>query len=46
VTPYRLNIPLYSDGADKLRFAYVPEGAEVGVGEQGLLQFPVGSALP
>ncbi len=42
---YRLNMPLYSDGAEKLRFIYVPAGAQVGVGEQGLLQFPVGSAL-
>ena len=45
VTPYRLNTPLYSDGADKLRFVYVPDGGEVGVSEQGLLKFPVGSAL-
>ena len=27
VTPYRLNTPLYSDGAEKLRFVYVPGGA-------------------
>ncbi len=45
VVPYRLNTPLYSDGADKLRFVYVPEGAKVTTGEDGLLQFPVGSAL-
>ena len=45
VTPYRLNMPLFSDGADKHRFVYVPEDAEVEIGEQGLLQFPVGSAL-
>jgi len=45
VVPYRLNMPLFSDGADKYRFVYVPEGAEVGPGDQGLLQFPVGSAL-
>ena len=45
VLPYRLNTPLYSDGAEKLRFVYVPEGEEVGFGEDGLLQFPVGSAL-
>lgn len=49
VVPYRLNTPLYSDGAEKLRFAYVPpskqalaEGADA---NGGLLQFPVGSAL-
>ena len=45
VKPYRLNMPLFSDGADKHRFVYVPEDAEVAIGEQGLLQFPVGSAL-
>ena len=45
VVPYRLNMPLFSDGADKLRFAYVPDGEDVTIGEQGLLQFPVGSAL-
>ncbi|MBX7526227.1 SO2930 family diheme c-type cytochrome [Qipengyuania vesicularis] len=45
VVPYRLNTPLYSDGAEKLRFVYVPEGQEVGLGEDGLLQFPVGSAI-
>ena len=45
VTPYRLNMPLFSDGADKHRFVYVPGGQETPIGEQGLLQFPVGSAL-
>ena len=45
VIPYRLNTPLYSDGADKLRFVYLPEGAKVGAGADGLLQFPVGTAL-
>lgn len=45
VIPYRLNTPLYSDGAAKLRFVYVPDGAEVGVSAEGLLEFPVGSAL-
>ena len=45
VIPYRLNTPLYSDGADKLRFVYVPGGQKVGVSGEGLLEFPVGSAL-
>nr|WP_247713163.1 SO2930 family diheme c-type cytochrome [Qipengyuania polymorpha] len=45
VLPYRLNTPLYSDGAEKLRFVYVPLGEETSIGEDGLLQFPVGSAL-
>ena len=45
VIPYRLNTPLYSDGAEKLRFVYVPEGKRIGADGEGLLQFPVGSAL-
>lgn len=49
VRPYRLNMPLYSDGAEKLRFVYMPQGtrlAAAGAGEGGgLLEFPVGSAL-
>ena len=45
VTAYRLNTPLYSDGADKLRFVYLPDGEKIGVSEEGLLEFPVGSAL-
>ncbi|WP_421990511.1 SO2930 family diheme c-type cytochrome [Qipengyuania sp.] len=45
VTPYRLNTPLYSDGADKLRFVYLPEGAQMGAQGEGLLEFPVGTAL-
>lgn len=45
VIPYRLNTPLYSDGADKLRFVYLPAGAQLTAGEDGLLQFPVGAAL-
>ena len=45
VVPYELNTPLYSDGADKLRFLYVPDGAKVTADGDGLLQFPVGSAI-
>ncbi len=49
VRAYRLNMPLYSDGADKLRFVYIPNGmAAVAGGPEengGLLRFPVGSAL-
>jgi len=47
--PYELNTPLWSDGADKLRYLYVPDGAVVesdgAEGLGGLLQFPVGSAI-
>ena len=45
VTPYRLNTPLYSDGAEKLRFVYVPEGKRMGANGDGLIDFPVGTAL-
>jgi len=45
VVPYRLNTPLYSDGADKLRFIYVPQGAQLEADGEGLLQFPIGTAL-
>lgn len=45
VVPYRLNTPLYSDGADKLRFLYVPEGVQVMADDGGLFDFPVGTAL-
>ena len=45
VVPYRLNTPLYSDGADKLRFIYLPEGQPMRADGDGLLRFPVGTAL-
>ncbi len=43
--PYELNTPLWSDGADKLRFIYVPDGALIETDGEGLLQFPVGTAI-
>lgn len=45
VTPYRLNTPLWSDGADKLRFLYLPKGATARAQGDGLLDLPVGAAL-
>ncbi len=45
VHAYELNTPLFSDGAEKLRYIYVPEGEQLGAGGEGLLQFPVGSAI-
>ena len=45
VTPYALNTPLWSDGADKLRFIYLPQGTQLTANGDGLLQFPVGSAI-
>ncbi|MFZ9395109.1 MAG: SO2930 family diheme c-type cytochrome [Erythrobacter sp.] len=45
VIPYRLNTPLYSDGAEKLRFTYIPPDKLAQADGPGLLRFPVGSAL-
>ncbi|MFO1254199.1 MAG: SO2930 family diheme c-type cytochrome [Sphingomonadaceae bacterium] len=45
VTPYRLNTPLWSDGAEKTRFVYVPAGQQARSQGDGLLDLPVGSAL-
>jgi len=45
VTPYALGTPLWSDGADKLRFIYLPEGTQLTADGAGLLQFPVGAAI-
>jgi uncharacterized repeat protein (TIGR03806 family) len=45
ITPYRLNTPLWSDGAEKLRFVYIPPGQQAKAQGEGLLALPVGSAL-
>ncbi len=45
VTPYRLNTPLWSDGAEKLRFVYVPAGSQAKAAGEGLIDLPVGAAL-
>jgi uncharacterized repeat protein (TIGR03806 family) len=45
VTPYRLNTPLWSDGAEKLRFVYLPAGTKAHAEGDGLLDLPVGAAL-
>jgi uncharacterized repeat protein (TIGR03806 family) len=45
VTPYELNTALYSDGALKFRYVYVPEGAWVGYDPEGVFDFPVGTVL-
>ncbi|MEM1353200.1 MAG: SO2930 family diheme c-type cytochrome [Pseudomonadota bacterium] len=42
---YELNTALWSDGADKLRYIYVPEGASAKAAGEGLLDLPVGSAI-
>ena len=45
VTSYRLNTPLWSDGAEKLRFVYIPPGQQAKALGEGLIDLPVGSAL-
>ncbi|MFC4294793.1 SO2930 family diheme c-type cytochrome [Novosphingobium tardum] len=45
VTAYRLNTPLWSDGAEKLRFVFVPAGMQAHAKGEGLIDFPMGSAL-
>ncbi|WP_338465913.1 SO2930 family diheme c-type cytochrome [Novosphingobium sp. ZN18A2] len=45
VTPYRLNTPLWSDGATKLRFLYLPKGTQAKAQGDGLLDLPAGAAL-
>lgn len=45
VAPYRLNTPLFSDYAEKFRFLYVPPGKVIAYTDEGVLDFPVGSAL-
>lgn len=45
VTPYRIQTPLWSDGAEKLRFVYLPTGMKAKAQGDGLLDLPVGAAL-
>jgi uncharacterized repeat protein (TIGR03806 family) len=45
ITPYSLRNPLFSDYAEKFRYAYVPSGQKIGYRAEGVLDFPVGSVL-
>jgi uncharacterized repeat protein (TIGR03806 family) len=45
VFPYALKTPLWSDGAEKLRFIYLPKGTQLSGDGEGLLRFPVGAAI-
>jgi uncharacterized repeat protein (TIGR03806 family) len=45
VTAYKLNTPLFSDYAEKFRYAYVPKGKSIAYRADGVLDFPVGSVL-
>ena len=43
--PYTINVPFWSDGADKGRMMALPEGAMITVGEDGDWDLPPGSVL-
>jgi uncharacterized repeat protein (TIGR03806 family) len=43
--PYSVNMPLWSDGADKDRWMALPDGATVEVDANGDFVFPIGSVL-
>lgn len=45
VLPFSINTPLFSDFADKLRFAYIPDGKSAFYDDREAFLFPVGSAL-
>jgi uncharacterized repeat protein (TIGR03806 family) len=45
VTPYDLNTALYSDGALKFRYVYIPRGAQARYDGEGVFAFPVGTVL-
>jgi len=42
---YRLNTPLFSDHAEKLRFLRLPSGATVSYNDSSVFDFPMGTAL-
>jgi uncharacterized repeat protein (TIGR03806 family) len=45
VTAYDLNTPLYSDGALKFRYLYLPARASARYRDNGVFDFPVGTVL-
>lgn len=45
VTPYDLNTALYSDGALKFRYVYVPPGTQALYRDEGVFEFPIGTVL-
>lgn len=45
VTPYALNSPLYSDGAVKRRYVYLPPGSKARYDAEEAFEFPVGAVL-
>ncbi len=45
ILPYDINLPFWSDGADKQRFVAVPDGETASVDNAGLVQWPRGTVL-
>ena len=45
VLPYRLNTPLFTDHAEKLRFVFVPAGKTASYNDSEAFEFPLGTAL-
>src|SRR5262245_26585717 len=45
VTPYDLNTALYSDGALKFRYLYLPPHAQAVYRDDGVFDLPVGAVL-
>lgn len=43
--PYELNVPFWSDGADKQRWMAIPDGAQIGFAERGSWTFPDGTVF-
>jgi uncharacterized repeat protein (TIGR03806 family) len=41
--PYAINVPFWSDGADKERFLAIPDGKKIDVKADGDLDLPIGS---
>jgi len=43
--PYDINVPFWSDGAEKERWVTLPEGEKIHVGAEGDWEFPVGTVF-
>ncbi|WP_310475201.1 SO2930 family diheme c-type cytochrome [Sandarakinorhabdus sp.] len=43
--PYTLNTPLFSDGAEKYRYVWLPPGTQAQYRASGALAFPIGTVL-
>ncbi len=45
LVPYTVNVPFWSDGAQKDRYLAIPDGSTITVGSDGRLDFPNGTVL-